>query len=53
MSEFERAAIIVMGVLLIGILIILYLQLLGCTKSVPPPPIEPDYIDEVDTSHLV
>ena len=51
MSEFERAAIRVMGVLLIGILIILYLQLLGCTKSVPPPP--SDYIDEVDTSDLV
>ena len=53
MSEFERGAIRVMGVLLIGILIILYLQLLGSTKSVPPPPIEPDYIYEMDTSNLV
>ena len=53
MSEFERGAIRVMGVLLVGILIILYLQLLSCSKPVPPPPIEPDYIDEVDTSHLV
>ena len=53
MSEFERAACRVLGVILFGVLVILYLQLLGCTKSVPPPPIEPDYIDEVDTSHLV
>ena len=53
MSEFEKGAMRIMGVILIGCLIILYLQLLGCTKSVPPPPIEPDYIDEVDTSHLV
>jgi|TARA_Y100001938_G_scaffold149829_1_gene238164 hypothetical protein len=48
MSEFEKAAMRVMGVILIGCLIILYLQLLGCTKSVPPPTIEPDYIDEVN-----
>ena len=51
MSEFERGAIRVMGVLLVGILIILYLQLLSCSKQVPPPP--SDYIDEVDTSDLV
>ncbi len=48
MSEFEKAAMRIMGVILIGCLIILYLQLLGCTKSVPPPTIEPDYIDEVN-----
>ena len=51
MSEFERGAIRVMGVLLVGILIILYLQLLSCSKPVPPP--QSDYIDEVDTSDLV
>jgi|TARA_Y100000590_G_scaffold53841_1_gene56241 hypothetical protein len=51
MNEFERGAIRVMGVLLVGILIILYLQLISCTNAVPPPP--SDYIDEVDTSHLV
>jgi len=52
MSEFEKGAMRVMGVILIGCLIILYLQLLGCTKCVVPPP-PSDYIDEVDTSHLV
>ena len=51
MSEFERGAVRVLGVLLVGILIILYLQLISCTNAVPPPP--SDYIDEVDTSHLV
>ena len=51
MSEFERGAVRILGVLLVGILIILYLQLLSCTKPVPAPP--SDYIDEVDTSHLV
>jgi|TARA_R100001594_G_scaffold122351_1_gene158473 hypothetical protein len=51
MSEFERGAVRILGVLLVGILIILYLQLLSCTKPVPEPP--SDYIDEVDTSHLV
>ena len=51
MSEFEKGAMRIMGVILIGCLIILYLQLLGCTKCVVPPP--SDYIDEVDTSHLV
>ena len=51
MSEFERGAVRILGVLLVGILIILYLQLISCTNAVPPPP--SDYIDEVDTSHLV
>ena len=46
MSEFEKAAMRVMGVLLIGLIIILYLQLISCSKPVPPPP--SDYIDEVN-----
>tara|TARA_A100001515_G_scaffold93725_1_gene75020 strand:+ start:197 stop:361 length:165 start_codon:yes stop_codon:yes gene_type:complete len=52
MNEFERAACRVLGVILFGVLVILYLQLLGCTKCVvPPPTIEPDYIDSVDMGH--
>ena len=48
MNEFEREACRVLGVILFGVLVILYLQLLGCTKCVvPPPPIEPEYIDDV------
>ena len=48
MSEFEKAAMRIMGVILIGCLIILYLQLLGCAPN-PPKKEEPirDYIDEV------
>ena len=50
MNEFERGAIRVMGVLLVGILIILYLQLISCTNAVPPPP--SDYIDEVEMNNF-
>jgi len=44
-SDFERIACKVMGILLVGIILILYLQIVGCT----PPPQEPtrDFIDEV------
>ena len=51
MSEFEKAAMRIMVVLFVGLMIILYLQLISCSKPVPPPP--SDYIDEVDTSDLV
>ena len=48
MSNFEKAAMRIMGVILIGCLIILYLQLLGCAPN-PPKKEEPirDYIDDV------
>ena len=53
MSDFESKACKFLGVILFLILWILVLQLNGCTTctNVPPPP--SDYIDEVDTSHLV
>ena len=55
MSKFEEASCKVLGVILFLILCLLVLQLNGCTTcvNVPPPPIELEYIDEVDTSHLV
>ena len=37
MNEFERAACRVLGVILFGVLVILYLQLISCTKPVPEP----------------
>ena len=48
MSNFEKEAMRIMGVILIGCLIILYLQLLGCAPN-PPKKEEPirDYIDDV------
>ena len=40
-------------VLLFVLVIVTWFQISGCTCSeVPPPPIEPEYIDEVDTKHL-
>lgn len=46
MSEFEKAAMRIMGVILIGCLIILYLQLLSCAPVPKEEPIR-DYIDDV------
>ena len=53
MSRFEEASCKVLGVILFLIICLLVLQLNGCTTCtiVPPPP--SDYIDEVNTSHLV
>jgi len=47
MSEFERVACKVLGIILFCIIGLLILQLSGCTCNVPPPPIELEYIDEV------
>ena len=52
MSEFERVACKALGIILFCIIGLLILQLSGCTCNVPPP-IEIEYIDKVDTSHLV
>ncbi len=46
MSEFEKAAMRIMGVILIGCVIILYLQLLSCAPVPKEEPIR-DYIDDV------
>ena len=55
MTQFEEKSCKVLGVILFLIICLLVLQLNGCTTcvKVPPPPIELEYIDEVDTSHLV
>ena len=53
MTQFEEKSCKVLGVMLFLIICLLVVQLNGCTTctNVPPPP--SDYIDEVDTSHLV
>jgi len=51
MTDFESKACKVLGVMLFLLVIVLGVQLMGCSRSVPPPP--SDYIDEVDTSDLV
>ena len=52
MTRFEEVSCKVLGVILFLLIVIMGLQLTGCTCSeVPPPP--SDYIDEVDTSNFV
>ena len=54
MSEFENKCCKILGVVLFLLITSMWLQLSGCSScetQVPPPP--SDYIDEVDTSHLV
>ena len=48
MSRFEEASCKVLGVILFLLVVMTWLQISGC--SVPSPS---DYIDDVDTSHLV
>ena len=48
MSEFERIACRILGIILFVLVIVTWFQISGCTCSeVPPPPIEPEYIDGV------
>jgi hypothetical protein len=49
MTEFEKANCKVLGVMFIVLIIIIGLQISGCSCPVPPPP--SDYIDEVDMSN--
>jgi|TARA_Y100000310_G_scaffold244611_1_gene249408 hypothetical protein len=51
-TQFEEAVCKVLGVILFLLVVIIGIQLMGCTCSEVPPPIEPEYIDEVDTKHL-
>ena len=51
MTEFESTSCKVLGVILFLLIVTMSLQLMGCSRPVPPPP--SDYIDEVDTSNFV
>ena len=51
MTQFEEVSCKVLGVMLIVLVIIIGLQLTGCSCPAPQPP--SDYIDEVDTSNFV
>ena len=53
MNEFERITVRILGIIVFVLVIVTWLQISGCTCSeVPEPPIEPEYIDEVNTKHL-
>ena len=51
MTQFEEAACKALGVILIILVTVISLQFVGCSCPAPQPP--SDYMDEVDTSHLV
>ena len=51
MTKFEEVSCKVLGVMLFLLIIIIGLQLTGCSCPAPQPP--SDYMDEVDTSNLV
>ena len=51
MNKFENMCCKVLGVILFLLIVLIWLQLSGCSRcetQVPPPP--SDYIDEVDMS---
>jgi len=50
-TQFEEKSCKVLGVMLFLLVIIIGIQLIGCSCPAPQPP--SDYMDEVDTSHLV
>tara|TARA_B100000959_G_C14682745_1_gene501331 strand:- start:117 stop:272 length:156 start_codon:yes stop_codon:yes gene_type:complete len=50
-TQFEEAIYKVLGRVIFLLFIVIILQSIGCACPVPPPP--SDYIDEVETSHLV
>ena len=53
MTNFENKVCKFLGVILFLLVVVTWLQISGCTCSeVPEPPIEPEYIDEVNTKHL-
>ena len=49
MTKFEEVSCKVLGVMLFLLIVIIGLQLSGCSCPVPQPP--SDYIDEVDMSN--
>ena len=53
MNDFESKACKFLGAVLFVLVIFITFQVMGCTcvNSIEPP-IEPEYIDEVDTKHL-
>ena len=51
MTHFEEVACKALGVIIAVLVVVIGLQLTGCSCPAPQPP--SDYMDEVDTSHLV
>ena len=52
MTQFEEKSCKVLGVILFLLVVMTWLQISGCACPIPTPPIELEYIDEVDTSNF-
>ena len=52
MSKFEETSCKVLGVILFLLVIVIGLQLSGCSCPVPSPPIELEYIDEIEMKNF-
>ena len=53
MTQFEEASCKVLGIILFLLVVMTWLQISGCACPIQKAPLEYEYIDEVDTSHLV
>jgi hypothetical protein len=51
-SKFEEKACKVLGVMLFLLAVIIGLQLIGCSCPIPTPPIELEYIDEIEMKNF-
>ena len=52
MSKFEETSCKVLGVILFLLVIVIGLQLIGCSCPIPKAPLEYEYIDEVETNNF-
>jgi|TARA_Y100000034_G_scaffold64514_1_gene78045 hypothetical protein len=52
MTRFEETSCKVLGVILFLLIVIMSLQLMGCTCSIPEAPLEYEYIDEVEIDNF-
>ena len=52
MSEFENKCCKILGVMIIVLIVIIGLQVMGCSCPIPTPPIELEYIDEIEMKNF-
>ena len=52
MSEFENKCCKILGVMITVLIVIIGLQVMGCSCPIPTPPIELEYIDEIEMKNF-
>jgi hypothetical protein len=52
MTRFEEVSCKVLGVILFLLIVIMSLQLMGCSCPIPEAPLEYEYIDEVEIDNF-